>query len=308
MNIKSTLKSLIKSLAYWTVPEGVKKIFASIYQNQRSIDKYKQEKILVKHLTQKNINFKNVHQGRRCFILATGPSVKTQNLSLLEHELCIGVSQFYLHKDIELISPEYHVLAPSHPPFNFNDLNKVFEGLKNIYGDRVTCFLGYAPYAFSNYRFLQEHPEFKHDNQYFLNYSGSSAIDESNYSDDDIWAIEKNPFSIRTVVYSALQIAIYMGCKEVYLIGCDHDYLNDTNRVTNHHFYKEEAGISDAEHLSEFTTERWFEEYYFRWKQYRLIRNYAQSVGCQIFNATAGGMLDIFPRVKLEDVTGLSVK
>ena len=298
MNLKSTLNSL----SYWFLPPGVKNTLLSVYSKQVVFQDYRVERDIISRLCKNNSKFKDIHNGERCFILATGPSIKTQNLHPLKNELCISVSQFYLHKDIEIISPKYHVLAPPHPPFDFNDVIKIFDGLEKCYLDNVTYFLGYTPYNYSYYRFLETYSQYKNNNQYYINYSMSQSLEESNYSNKAIWQIDQSPFAIRTVIYSAIQIALYMGCKEIYLIGCDHDYLNDTSRVTNHHFYKEEDGISDAEHLSSFTTERWFQEYYFRWKQYRLIREYAQQKGCNIFNATEGGMLDVFPRVDLEEI------
>lgn len=296
------LKSRLKSLSYWTLPPGIKDTLVSFYSKRVGNNDFDLEQTVLKELVAENSKFKNIHYGERCFILATGPSIQTQDLLPLQDELCIAVSQFFLHKNINIISPKYHVLAPTHAPFNFDDLNKIFDGLTQSYKNDVTCFLGYSSYIYSNYRFIEKYPQYKNDKQYFIDYSMSKSLNESNYCNDEIWKIDKRPFSIRTVIYSAIQVALYMGCKEIYLIGCDHDYLNDTSRVTNHHFYKEEEGISDAEHLNSFTTERWFEEYYFRWRQYRLIREYAQSINCQIFNATQGGMLDVFPRVKLEEI------
>lgn len=296
------LKSILKSVSYWTLPPGIENSLRSIYSNQFVSRNFDKEKYIVKKLSERNSKFKNVHDGERCFILATGPSIKTQDLRCLQDELCIAVSQFFFHEDIKIISPKYHVLAPSHHPFDFNDLKKIFDGFVESYGESVTSFLGYIPYIYSNYQFLENHPQYKSNNQYFINYSKSQPLGEMNQYDDKSWDISKNPFGVRTVIYSAIQIAIYMGCKEIYLIGCDHDYLNDTSRVTNHHFYKEEKGISDAEHLNSFTTERWFKEYYFRWKQYRLMKEYSQSIGCQIFNATEGGMLDVFPMVKIAEL------
>ena len=76
----------------------------------------------------------------------------------------------------------------------------------------------------------------------------------------------------------------------------------DIKRITNHHFYEESQGISDVEHLRQFTSEKWFEEYYFRWKQYRLMKEYLNHKGVFIYNATRGGMLDVFPRVVYEDL------
>jgi hypothetical protein len=93
-----------------------------------------------------------------------------------------------------------------------------------------------------------------------------------------------------------------MGCAEIILLGCDHDYLSDLSRANNH-FYKESDGnAADKDHLKEFTTERWFLEYHERWRDYRLMNSYCSLKGVKILNATDGGMLDVFPRVSLESV------
>jgi hypothetical protein len=178
----------------------------------------------------------------------------------------------------------------------------VFRGFDEVYTDDVTYIFGHNPYEFSVYNFLLKNPGYLKEKLFFLDYSRSLSLTEENHMLPQTWDITRSPFQVRTVVYSAIQLAVYMGCKEIYLLGCDHDYLHDTKRVTNHHFYREGDGVSDAEHLSAFTSERWFEEYYFRWKQYRLMRQYTQSIGCDIYNSTQGGMLDVFPRISLQEV------
>src|SRR6185437_6208885 len=55
-----------------------------------------------------NQSIYNRHAGQRCFILATGPSIKTQPLHLLAGETCISVSNFFVHPDYGLIRPRYH--------------------------------------------------------------------------------------------------------------------------------------------------------------------------------------------------------
>lgn len=291
-------KQSLKAIFYWTVPPGIEEkirnMYRQIHQNLGVSE--------VASIAKKNSIFKNKHQGERCFILGTGPSINQQNLSLLKGELCFAVSHFFLHQDIKTIAPKYQILAPYHPPFNFQTLEKVFSGFDAHYTKDVTYFFGYRPYKYSIYNFLQNNPQYQKENNYFLDYSYSQILDEKNYLNSELWDICKSPFQIRTVIYSALQLSIYMGCKQIYLLGCDHDYLRDTSRVMNHHFYKEEDGVSDVEHLSCFSTERWFEEYYFRWKQYRLMREYATTNNIEIYNATQGGMLDVFPRVDLNDL------
>ncbi len=293
------LRDYLRFAAYWTLPPGIECFLRGAVESIKSHRKSEKKTALS---TNSNVSLKGRHKGARCFILATGPSIQEQDLSILEGELCIAVSHFFLHKDIQKISPRYHVLAPYHPPFSFADLYKVFSGFDETYKEDVTYVFGHIPYEFSVYNFLQKYKKFKKDNVYFIDYSESKALDEENHLLPSMWDLAKSPFQIRTVIYTAIQLAAYLGCNEIYLLGCDHDYLLDTNRVTNHHFYAEEKGVSDAEHLSAFTTERWFEEYYFRWKQYRLMCEYLNGSGCDIYNSTHGGMLDVFPRRRLSDV------
>lgn len=288
---------IMNSLAYWTIPPGFQNILKRLIA-PKNIEPRSE----MRGMAERNAIFKNKHAGERCFVLATGPSVKEQDLKILKGELCIGVSHFFLHKDIEIISPRYHVLAPYHAPFDFDDLKIVFEGFNKFYGDETTYFFGHRPYEYSIYDFLKKFPQYQKKNTFYLDYSFSQTLDETNFANEDFWDLTKKPFEIRSVIYCAMQIAFYMGCKEIYLIGCDHDYLNDIKRVTNHHFYREEDGTSDVKNLSAFTTEQWFKEYYTRWQNYRLIRDYAKQNGCQIFNATNGGMLDVFPRANLSDI------
>jgi len=250
-----------------------------------------------------NAIFRGRHQGQRCFILATGPSIRQQDLTGLAGQLCIAVSHFFLHEDLDTIAPRYHVVAPYHPPFKFDAAEKLIAGLTQAYARHdVDIFFGYRPYEYSTYDFLRQHPEYRSSRMHFVNYTGSAQLDETNVGLADSWDLTKGPFAPRTVTYSAIQLAVFMGCSEIYLLGCDHDYLNDIKRVTDHHFYAEAEGVSDAQHLGSFTLERWFEEYYYRWKQYRLMRQYVEARGGKIWNATLGGMLDVFPRVSLPEL------
>ena len=299
LEMKGQCHSLLDRLAYWVLPQGVHQLLRETCALSNENSKLESQ---VAHLRERNLAFKEKHKGQRCFILATGPSVAQQNLLGLANEDCIAVSHFFLHEDIRSIAPRYHVIAPYHAPFDFADVGKMVGGLHENYPDDMTCFFCHSSYQYSTYEFFKQHPELAFKNSFFIDYSGSRGLDESNYLDERVWDISKSPFQVRTVIYAAIQLAIYMSYKEIYLVGCDHDYLLDMNRVRDHHFYREEDGVSDVEHLSGFSSERWFEEYYFRWKQYRLMQDYARQKECQILNATKGGMLDVFPRVVLEDI------
>lgn len=249
-----------------------------------------------------NQRFKNRHQGKRCFILASGPSINQQDLTLLKDEICFSVSSFFLHNDISVINPKYHVLAPTHHPFDFSQVRTVFQGLNDRLPADCHVFLGHKMYEFSYHNFLKANKDFLTKEFSWINYSDSLELSDDNFDSESLWDIAGKPYSLRTVIYSAICIAQYMGFKEIYLLGCDHDYLKDTSRITDHHFYKDSQSYSDKEHLSEFTTEKWFYEYYRRWKDYRLMRTYLQSRNVTVYNATLGGMLDVFERRTFEDL------
>lgn len=255
-----------------------------------------------RELVKGNSQFRNRHSGQRVFILASGPSIRTQDLKFLKEETCIAVSHFHLHEDIKVINPKYHLLAPQHEPFTFEDSSKYFVDFKNAYAKTDTeIFLGVNKYPYNYFELLKAHPELSVKNLHYIDYSSNIQIDEENCHIESNWDISKRPFVMRTVIYGAIQLALYMGFSEIYLVGCDHDYLNDITRTTNHHFYQEEKGISDQEHLEAFSKEDWFLEYFMRWKHYRLMKEHLALKNVRILNATKGGLLDVFERVELDD-------
>lgn len=294
------MRSLALKVADWILPSGSNRwLRTAIHRYRYGVHRLPPD--LRRRIIQNKI-FLNRHLGERCFILATGPSIRQQNLKPLEGELCIAVGDFYLHPDIDIIRPRYHCVAPYHHPFQTDAIQKRLTGLARCYRHQVDYFFGHNLYPFSVYRYFSENPDSTLPGVHYINYSLGTEINDENHRHKHLWDISGQPFAPRTVIYIAIQVAAYMGFTTIYLLGADHDYLQDIHRVTNHHFYPEEQGISDAEHLRGFSTERWFEEYYFRWKQYRLIRQHLESRGIHIYNATQGGMLDVFPRVEYDNL------
>jgi len=299
-----------KAIKEWILPPGFLKLRRYLKESVRSGfpgDDGNPKKYSLPNQQNDLRSFKEKYNGQRCFVLATGPSIQKQDLRVLKGEKCIGVSMFHLHEHIDIIKPIWHVLAPPHPPFKFDTVKKIIDSSWERYKDfnEINFMLGSFEYEYSylNYLTTQQNEFLKRfrDSVYFINYNKAKVLSEKNFDREEMWNIEENPFLLRTVIYSAIQLANYLGFKEIILLGCDHDYLYDINRIENHHFYSEEQGFSDRENLSAFDRERWFFEYYNRWKDYRLMRRYLALKGVKIINATEGGMLDVFPRRNLED-------
>ena len=73
-----------------------------------------------KNLIIKNIKLKNIHQGERCFILGSGPSIINEDLIPLQNEIVFALNNFYVHPDFSKIMSgnkgNYYITAPIHPP------------------------------------------------------------------------------------------------------------------------------------------------------------------------------------------------
>ena len=119
--------------------------------------------------------------------------------------------------------------------------------------------------------------------------------------DIDLTSLAPNPQSVSIM---ALEIALYMGFKTIYLIGTEHDCLV-TKRYT--HFYEYSESIvsqgnqyenAQGELGGPFDLE--LESTYNLWRQYKKIKQIAERNGAKIYNATKGGILDIFERVEFD--------
>lgn len=109
----------------------------------------------------------------------------------------------------------------------------------------------------------------------------------------------------RNVLIPAIMTALREGYRELYLVGADHTWsrtlgVDDRNRVVSiqPHFYKD-----SKEESRRVATE--YEGYHLHdilqsltvaFRSYFDIRDYAQTLGATITNATPGSFIDAFPR------------
>ena len=112
-----------------------------------------------------------------------------------------------------------------------------------------------------------------------------------------------------TVLSLAAEMAFHMGFKEIYLLGVDCTNPHDKGgHFTDNYTTKEVAEtdinrIKTRMHANTLTTRQIGEHIIDRSMEvYALLDSYAKKHNIHIYNATRGGNLEIFPRVKLEDV------
>lgn len=231
--------------------------------------------------TDKFIQLKDSHIGERCFIIGNGPSLTMNDLELLTDEFCFGTNQIFFAFDKTSWRPDVYLTVNVDTFLAYRNVIDTLESKIKFIDSKA---LDYGV-EISDAIYL------KH---------GTFAEGENIFSRD----ISQYYYNGGTVVYTALQIAVYMGFKDIYLIGCDNNFTIEKSRDGNiiknsiqNHFYtaeddKKTANLYatvDVKHLSE---------------SFEIARDYAEKNGIQIYNATRGGKLEVFPRVRLEEVVG----
>jgi hypothetical protein len=250
-------------------------------------------------------SLKNVRRSNKCFIVGTGPSLKDVSLcSLKKHDIFL-TGESYLHPDVDKLNNLYYFSGTNHPPFGIDYINNLHERLERLPSNTRYIFshTGYK-YSFCNY-FFGKRAFLSNREKYMINYTGAVDLDKYSGYDSKVYDISKNPFNPRTVIFTALQTAIFMGYKNIYLIGCEHDYILRffNSDFANHHFYSDDKSNSSdvGEYLQEFSLYEWFEEYYKRWEAYIHINEHCKSRSISIINCTPHSVLDVFPKVDLKD-------
>lgn len=288
-DVKKHLKQAVKTAIYWGLPEGIAEF------GMRQWKAFRENRHEVMKSLHANMKFKNRHKGERCFILACGPSIKEQDLTLLKNEISISVSNFFMHPDYGLIRPRYHCIpdiSTAHGDFHTEEYAKRwFREMERKTGEAI-LFL-----SDGEKKLIKSSGLFRNTEVHYLHFGEDwTEIEKSGI---DITRFFPFPQSSSVL---ALAIAVYMGFEEIYLLGCDHDWI--LHHGTSLHFYEENENImATRPGYSEWAGSDY--ELQFRcswnlWDQYKKIYRYSQTMGINIYNATVGGLLDVFPRVRYE--------
>ena len=218
--------------------------------------------------------FKNTYMGKRCFIVATGPSLTVDDLLLISNEISFGMNSIVKMYDKIKWRPTFYGIQDA---LVYEKLESV---IKNEYATANNVFVAdnlkerfEIPSNFVRFPFNGCYHEAERDlSKYFAKFS------------DDASTVVYDGYSI---TYSLIEIAVYMGFKGIYLLGADCNYP----KGEKNHFI--ESGFVDKNAASNPIRMR---------VGYQVAREYADSHGIKIINCTRGGMLETFERMKLEDV------
>jgi len=223
--------------------------------------------------------FKNCHKNRRVFIVATGPSLTIDDLNLIKGEISFSVNSIYKVFDKTDWRPDYYGIVDS----------DVFRRIKD---ELVYVKLNSVFYPHNYIKWSQE-SGFAVPLRQGIGYNAfiRKIIPKRFWTSSLSTDISKLVYEGTSVVHFLMQIVFYMGFKEVYLIGTDCNYFCDSK----HNSLVKYKGSDNLSNSAEDIYKGLMDDY-------RLALEYANKNGIKIFNASRGGMLEMFPRVQLEQV------
>ena len=236
--------------------------------------------------TKKLAAWRNKHKGERCFLIGNGPSLTVDDLDKIAGETSFSCNLIYKIFDTTQWRPTYHCITDGvftstvsreivreiTMPFFTND--KAYNQMKKK--PKNTTFV---------WRYLRD-PYFVHPNM-LAYYVPASA----------------------TVMTFMIELAMYMGFSEIYLVGvdCSNGFVGNSHFIRDYENPEmlriEETRRRNLVHGKQLSLEELGE---YRQQRsmfaYSQLRKHAEKHGIKIYNATRGGLLEEFERVCLDDI------
>lgn len=231
---------------------------------------------------------KDTNKGESCFIIGNGPSLKAEDLELLKNNniFCFASKRINLIYDKTSWRPDIWAASDLDYVETYLDEIKEMKGYtKLLCAQVITRQMGIVDDAVY-YPFVQMErrpPWFNADIMLGVHFWG-------------------------TITCKLINFAVYMGFKNIYLLGVDNNwpvrknedgkYMYDVN-VKSHfddsyfaggYSEKLEKNINDMIKSIEYMD-----------ASYKSVKWNCEQLGVKIFNSTRGGKLEEFPRIKIED-------
>jgi len=177
---------------------------------------------------------KNSHCGESCYIIGDGVSIKWFDLSFFSDKPVIALNKIVFHKQSKFLNIKYSIfLEPWYFYPIFWDRLDTKKWLKDDIHKLFRKFIKSRPdvYFFTN---LSNYPVLWEPNIFFL----FQTIKDREYKFfEECYLNGQNIY--QGSIQCAVSLAIYMGFKEIFLLGCD--YTHDKCR--NKHWFEKGEGV-----------------------------------------------------------------
>jgi len=237
-------------------------------------------------------SYKNRHKGEKCFLVGNGSSLLPSDLDKIKKHNHVSIACNFIQRIFDRTDwrPEYYCCE---------ELSVVL-----LNSDFI---MNYPMKAKFIKKLLREE-----DKKLFSNAPEDVHFYSGCVSKRDISSnVAKVIYNGFTVMFTMLQIAMYMGFSEIYLIGVDNTQPPGPHTKKfaelQSHFYTED--LDELKRRRELLPKFGFDDDWDKYNNlvnahYMIARDYAEEHCIKIFNATRGGHLEVFERIDIDELIG----
>lgn len=222
---------------------------------------------------------KNQYRGERCYIIGNGPSLTVEDLEKLNGAHCFAFNRIYEVFAQTSWRPEFYMVLDNNVmkditeevnklKIRYKFLNIMSKAIGAVEDEHTIFFCSFGPYRVKEYNFKKKKISEDISKYVSLNY---------------------------TVTCAAIETAIYLGFKEIILLGVDNSCSRWIDSEGKVHF----KNVEDYRLMSAHQFQ------YFAYQDavnscFECYQQYAEQNGIKIYNATRGGELEAFERVDFD--------
>ncbi len=226
---------------------------------------------------------KGVHIGKRCFIIGNGPSLRAKDLDKIKDEYAFAANRIYEIFNQTDWRPQYYMAT---------DKSFIKDNYQKLqYYDLGHMFLRTGENAALDYPMEKM-------TRIFMDYDSFFRVYKNDNNNWTIYVSEDVSNHIAegaTVTFANIQMALYMGFSEIYLLGVDFSYSVVVDKNGNIH---NDPTVKDYFSGKNYNTTSQIYESTLR--AYQIAKEYCDNHNIKIYNATRGGKLEVFERVDFD--------
>jgi hypothetical protein len=247
--------------------------------------------IAVSHNDKQILDLQDCHKGKRAFILGNGPSLKISDLDKLKNEITFASNKIYLAFDQTQWRPTYYFVFDSLVARNNAETIRALN-LPKFFSGYILDVMHDCEPAIWLRDFGVE--------CYSCSRAKGQIVEARNWFSKNLLL---GVGSAETVIYPQLQVAYYMGIREVFLMGVDFSFSVPETVVKTSLLGYERAVESSGE-VNHFHPdyrkpgEVWaIPRMQVQLRGFSLAKEVFEEDGGVIYNASRRTLLEVYPRV-----------
>jgi hypothetical protein len=259
-------------------------------------------------------------KAKECIILATGPSLSGMIKAypqFLKGKDLICVNHFPTTEFFDQLKPAYYVTSAPDlwldqiEEFFVKQSNGLFDTMSN---DTNWPLVFHIPYESRKFRRWQKLLRPNHNIK--VVFYNNTPIEGWKWFRHLCFKLNLGMPRPHNVLIPCLTHAINMGYDRVYLWGADHSWLPEISvdpqnqvLINQKHFYDQQTSVGkplDKRGIGQRNMPELLTKFVHAFNGYFILKEYAESLGITILNATPGSFIDAFERVDLKSLENLN--